>query len=111
MLRQLSLCAALLLGATGCQPQQTAAPDASIGGSGGAHPTSKYRCGDTDLGVQLLGKSATVSVNGGASVNLAEQATTDGRTVFSDGQHMIAIEAGQLSWTPPQGTAVGCTGG
>lgn len=111
MLRQLSICAALLLCATACQPQQTAEPSASIGGSGEAHPTSKYRCGDTDLGVQLLGETATVSVNGGTPINLAEQAATDGRTVFSDGQQTISIEAGQLSWTPPQGTSVGCTGG
>lgn len=111
MLRQLSICAALLLGATACKPQQPAEPGASIGGSAGAHPTSKYRCGDTDLGVQLLGESATISVEGGAPVNLVEQATTDGRTVFSDGRQTISIEAGQLSWTPPQGASVGCTGG
>lgn len=111
MLRQLSLCATLLLGVSACQPQQTAEPEASIGGSGGAHPTSNYRCGDTNLGVQLLGESATVSVNGGAPLTLAEQATSDGRTVFSDGQQTISIEAGQLSWTPQQGTAVACTGG
>lgn len=111
MLRQLSLSAAVLLVAAACQPQQAAGPEASIGGSGGAHPTSRYRCGDTDLGVQLLGESATVSVNGGAPVKLAEQATTDGRTVFSDGKQTMTIEAGRLSWTPPQGTAVECTGG
>lgn len=111
MLRQFSLCAALLLSATACQPQQPAEPEASIGGSGGAHPTSQYRCGDTNLGVQLLGESATVSVDGGAPVNLVEQATTDGRTVFSDGQQTLSIEAGQLSWTPPQGARVACSGG
>lgn len=111
MLRHFSLCAALLLSATACQPQQTAEPEAAIGGSGGAHPTSQYRCGDTDLGVQLLGESATVSVNGGTPVSLAEQATTDGRTVFSDGQQTLSIEAGQLSWTPSQDDPVACTGG
>lgn len=103
--------AALLLCATACQPQQSAEPVANIGGSGPTHPVSQYQCGDTKLGVQLLGESASVSVNGGAPVRLPEHGSTAEKTVFSDGQQTLTIEAGKLAWTPQQGTPVGCTGG
>ncbi|WP_372012797.1 hypothetical protein [Pseudoxanthomonas sp. 10H] len=103
--------AVLLLCATACQRQPATEPVASIGGSGPTHPVSRYQCGDTQLGVQLLGESAAVTVDGGAPVQLPEQGSTSGKTVFSDGQHTLTIEAGQLAWTPPQGTPVACTGG
>ena len=110
MHKQLSI-AALLLCATACQPQPGTEPAASIGGSGPTHPVSQYQCGDTKLGVQLLGESASVSVNGAAPVQLPEHGSTAERTVFSDGQQTLAIEAGKLAWTRQQGTPVGCTGG
>jgi hypothetical protein len=111
MFRLIPLCVSVLLCATACQPQQSSEPVATIGGSGGAQPVSTYRCGDTDLGVQLLGESASVSVDGSAPVMLVEQATTGGRTVFSDGQQTLTIEAGQLAWTPLEGSPVACSGG
>lgn len=105
------LCAVLLLGVTGCKPQPATEPAATIGGGGPTHPTSEYRCGDTRLGVQLLGESAAVSVDGAAPIQLAQQASTNDRTVFSDGTRTLTIEAGQMAWVGPQGPPVQCIGG
>ncbi|AKC86356.1 hypothetical protein WQ53_05800 [Pseudoxanthomonas suwonensis] len=63
------------------------------------------------LAVQLLGESASVSVDGGAPVNLTQQESTNERTIFSDGRQTLTIEAGQLAWAPPQSSPVACSGG
>ena len=111
MPRQLPICAPLILGVSACQPQQSTEPVATIGGSGPSEPVSEYQCGNTKLAVQLLGESASVAVGGNAPVKLVEQATTDGRTVFSDGQQTLTIQSGKLAWTSPQGSPVACSGG
>lgn len=109
MLLRLALRAIAAFMLAGCQsPMPEATPGASIG-VGTPYPVSNYTCGGTRLAVRLMGEKASVSVDGGAAVDLP--VTDQSGTTFSNGRQTLIIKQGLSSWAVGRAMPVVCTGG
>ena len=74
---------------------QSASPNATIL----PHPTVGYSCeNQIKLQVRLDGPSASVTVDGAGPFTLPQLSSTSDLTVFSDGQRVMQIKAGRVSF-------------
>ena len=99
----LVILAAIVLAACASHPPAPSAPIAS-------KPTVAYLCeNQIKLQVRLDGPSAWVTVNGSGPFTLPQLSSSGDLSVFSDGQRVMQIKAGRVSFGLGRSVPAACT--